>query len=182
MDAAHILPFSLNSFDSDDDNGDHRLKDAAHTCKGMLQSWTQLDIKTLSGTQTNLNSPSNAIYMTVTEHRYFRNFQFYLDKDATSIIDYDCKYPHDANKYRAKFNRDGRYFSNSVSEADVQFPPFVESDVLPPDPEFIRIHAAFAKVLHLTVAAECIYDYDDGGEGEGGFAELLISKLQIVAR
>ncbi|KAL0952226.1 hypothetical protein HGRIS_006516 [Hohenbuehelia grisea] len=155
MDAAHILPFSLNSFDSDDDNGDHRLKDAAHTCKGMLQSWTQLDIKTLSGTQTNLNSPSNAIYMT---------------------------YPHDANKYRAKFNRDGRYFSNSVSEADVQFPPFVESDVLPPDPEFIRIHAAFAKVLHLTVAAECIYDYDDGGEGEGGFAELLISKLQIVAR
>ncbi|KAL0952337.1 hypothetical protein HGRIS_006617 [Hohenbuehelia grisea] len=173
MHAAHIIPFALYSFQ---DKGDRRL-DAAHTWD-MLQAWTQLDIRNLSGSQ--INSPSNAIFMTTTEQDNFGKFQFYLDKDV---------YPVDDNKYRAKFVRQGLCFSNGQVEADVQFPPYAQSGVLPPNPEFIRIHAAFAKVLHLSAATEYIYDYDGSNEGEvdqrlaqeADFGELLISKLEIMA-
>lgn len=39
---------------------------------------------------------------------------------------------------------------------DVQFPMEADSGVAPPNPEFLRIHAAFAKVLHLSGAASFI--------------------------
>ena len=48
----------------------------------MLRSWTQIDLMPLVG--SNVNSPTNAIYMTMTEHIAFGQFQFYLDKDAVS--------------------------------------------------------------------------------------------------
>ena len=48
----------------------------------MLQSWTQIDIKEV--VESNINSPTNALYMTNDEHRAFGHFRFYLDKDAVS--------------------------------------------------------------------------------------------------
>ncbi len=48
----------------------------------MLWSWTQIDFRTL--VESNINSPTNAIYMTREEHATFRRFMFYLDKEAVS--------------------------------------------------------------------------------------------------
>jgi hypothetical protein len=45
----------------------------------MLRSWTRIDF-----IGSNVNSPTNAIYMTTVEHVAFRNFKIYLDKDAVS--------------------------------------------------------------------------------------------------
>jgi hypothetical protein len=50
----------------------------------MLQSWTQINIKELVG--SNINSPTNALYMTNGDHRAFGQFRFYLDKDAVSRL------------------------------------------------------------------------------------------------
>ncbi len=56
-------------------------RDAARTWD-MLQSWTQIDIKEVVG--SNINSPTNALYMTNNEHLAFGHFRFYLDKDVVS--------------------------------------------------------------------------------------------------
>jgi hypothetical protein len=48
----------------------------------MLQAWTRIDFETLVG--SDINSPTNAIYMTKTEHVYFGHFKLYFDKDAVS--------------------------------------------------------------------------------------------------
>ncbi|KAH9033503.1 hypothetical protein EDB85DRAFT_1951172 [Lactarius pseudohatsudake] len=50
----------------------------------MLQSWTRIDFKTLVG--PNINSPTNAIYMTSIEHEMFGRFEFYLDKEAVGCF------------------------------------------------------------------------------------------------
>jgi hypothetical protein len=91
MEAAHIIPFLLNGFDDnvigspeivrDVLSFSHlthfrRQRDVARTWD-MLQSWTQINFR-------NINSPTNAIYMTKTEHAAFGRFEFYLDKEAVS--------------------------------------------------------------------------------------------------
>ena len=35
---------------------------------------------------SNINSPTNAIYMTTAEHTAFGSFKFYLDKDVVSLF------------------------------------------------------------------------------------------------
>ena len=48
----------------------------------MLRSWSRIDFMALVG--SNINSPTNAIYMTTSEHTAFGSFKFYLDKDVVS--------------------------------------------------------------------------------------------------
>jgi hypothetical protein len=48
----------------------------------MLQAWTQIGFETLI--RSKINSPTNAIYMTKTEHVSFGHFELYFDKDAVS--------------------------------------------------------------------------------------------------
>ncbi|KAI9465261.1 hypothetical protein BJY52DRAFT_1246093 [Lactarius psammicola] len=48
----------------------------------MLRSWTQIDFRTL--VESNINSPTNAVYMTREERATFRRFMFYLDEEAIS--------------------------------------------------------------------------------------------------
>ncbi|KAH9046949.1 hypothetical protein EDB83DRAFT_1478739 [Lactarius deliciosus] len=58
----------------------------------------------------------------------------------------------------------------------------------PPNPEYLKIHAAFAKVLHLCGAAEYIERIERGAETEGtlhldgetDFASYLRSKIPII--
>jgi hypothetical protein len=97
MEATPIIPFLLNKFNDRAINPEFvrevhyfsRLThlrgqiDAAPTWD-MLRSWTQIDFKTLVG--SNINSPTNAIYMTYGEHFSFVHFDFYLDKEAVSCF------------------------------------------------------------------------------------------------
>ncbi|KAH8993056.1 hypothetical protein EDB86DRAFT_2830278 [Lactarius hatsudake] len=143
MATAHIVPFSLNKFD-DFVISRPEITNAARTWD-MLQSWTRIDLKTLVG--SNINSPMNAIYMTTTEHTMFRRFEFYLDKES---------YPDIPNKYKVRMVRQGSTLSNGSLDSDVEFPTLEVSSVEPPNPNCLKIHAAFAKVLHLCGVAEYI--------------------------
>lgn len=102
MQAAHIIPLSLNMFD---DGSNHKavslicvvwsvvysravplsqstsIVNAAYTWD-MLQSWTQIDLRGLVGAK--ITSPENGIYMTREDHDGFGSFEFYLDKEAVS--------------------------------------------------------------------------------------------------
>jgi len=173
MEAAHIIPFSLNNFD---EKG-AKFRDAARTWD-ILQSWTQIDIKEVVGSK--INSPANALYMTTSEHRAFGHFRFYLDKDV---------YPDVPNKYRVCVARTGYKLTNGQASADVEFQTLQQSGVEPPNPDFLRVHAAFAKVLNLCGAAGYFENVERDAERnvtlrlDGGtdFGVLLMSRVVIMA-
>ena len=50
----------------------------------MLQSWTQIDIKELVG--SNINSRASALYMTGGDHRAFGQFRFYFYDDLLLLM------------------------------------------------------------------------------------------------
>ncbi|KAJ7622994.1 hypothetical protein B0H17DRAFT_1112146 [Mycena rosella] len=171
MVAAHIIPLFLNNFN---DAGEHKtgvhLRDAAYTWD-MLQSWTQIDLQGLVGSK--ITSPQNGIYMTSDDHDNFGAFKFYLDKAA---------FPNDVNKYEARCLRNR--LSNGESSSIVTF-----SDQEPPKPEYLQIHAAFAKVLHLSGAAAHLQDLQRDAErmemlhldGLADFGQALTSKLAVLS-
>jgi hypothetical protein len=51
-------------------------------------------------------------------------------------------------------------------EVDVEFPTLEESTVEPPNPAYLKVHAAFAKVLHLSGVAEYIERVERDAEME----------------
>lgn len=51
--------------------------------------------------------------------------------------------------------------SNGKFDGVAQFPSKAESGIDPPDPELLRIHAAFAKVLGACGAAEVYTKWED---------------------
>ncbi|KAJ6587766.1 hypothetical protein B0H10DRAFT_2093598 [Mycena sp. CBHHK59/15] len=170
MAAAHIIPLFLNSFDdARDHKGKTKIRDAASTWD-ILQSWTQIDLRGLIGEK--ITSPPNGIYMTRDDHDNFGAFKFYLDKAA---------FPNDANKYRAVCLRNR--LSNGDRSSIVNF-----NDEEPPNPEYLRIHAAFAQVLHLSGAAEYLEElHRDAGrmemlhlDGRVDFGQALASQLAVL--
>ena len=79
--------------------------------------------------------------------------------------------------------------TNGQASADVKFRTLQQSGVEPPNPDFLRVHAAFAKVLNLCGVAEYFesVERDVGRSGalrlDGGtnFALLLMTRLAIMA-
>jgi hypothetical protein len=77
--------------------------------------------------------------------------------------------------------------SNGLHEVDVEFPTLEESTVEPPNPTYLKAHAAFAKVLHLSGASQYIESVERDAEMEGtlrpdgkmDFASYLRSKIAI---
>jgi hypothetical protein len=78
--------------------------------------------------------------------------------------------------------------SNGLREVDVEFRTLEESSVEPPSPEYLKVHAALAKVLHLCGAAEYIERVERDAEremtlrtnGETDFESYLQSRLVAV--
>ncbi|KAH9168291.1 hypothetical protein EDB89DRAFT_2074117 [Lactarius sanguifluus] len=169
MEPAHIMPFLLNKVDNRAIDG----RRSPHFWD-MLRSWTQIDFETL--VVPNINSPMNAIYMTRDEHDLFGHFTSYLDKEA---------YPGVPNKYKVRVARSYTSLSNGLHEVDVESPTRGESSVEPPNPDYLNVHAAFAKVLHLCGVAQYMESVDFEAEmegtlrlnGETDFGSYLQSKL-----
>ncbi|KAJ7091544.1 hypothetical protein B0H15DRAFT_241626 [Mycena belliarum] len=106
----------------------------------MFQLWTNLDLRKLCG--SDLNSPMNVISMSGDEHYSFGRFHFYLEEQMS------------ANQYKARMIQRGMTFTNGQKLLDVTFRTKEASGVEPPNSQFLRIHAAFAKVLNLCAVAE----------------------------
>ncbi|KIM47112.1 hypothetical protein M413DRAFT_422839 [Hebeloma cylindrosporum] len=169
MAATHIMPSSLNDFGEKEIGLEIRYD--------MLQSWTQIDLQSLAGTK--INSPANAILLSSLEHEAFRKFNIYLDKDA---------YPSSPNKYRMRLVRPSVVLTNGSRGCDVEFRTLAQSGIEPPNPTFIRAHAAFAKVLEFCGASQYFEsverDAEDFGflpeNGDTDIGSLLMAKLAIT--
>jgi hypothetical protein len=85
--------------------------------------------------------------------------------------------------------RDFLRLSNGRTSADVEFATSAESGFEPPNPIFLGVHAAFAKVLNLCGAAEYLESVERKAEDnatlhlnrERDFGLLLRYKLTALA-
>ncbi|KAH9920956.1 uncharacterized protein B0H18DRAFT_1022933 [Fomitopsis serialis] len=97
------------------------------------------------------------------------------------------KFPDVPNKHTTRMLAQGHLFSNGQGSADVEFRalPGIEA----PDPELLRIHAAFAQVLHLCGAADFMnehYRFDEGDvtlfmHPTEDFGRQLSARLAVLA-
>jgi len=79
--------------------------------------------------------------------------------------------------------------SDGSSEVDVEFRTLEESSVEPPNPDYLKVHAAFAKVLNICGAVDYMGMVERDAEmegtlsldGETDFASYLMSKLAVSA-
>ncbi|KAL9708594.1 hypothetical protein Ac2012v2_008139 [Leucoagaricus gongylophorus] len=165
LEAAHIIPLSLNGFDK---NRSSELREAAITWD-MLRSWTGIDLGKLVGSK--INTPENTILMCRDQHLDFGRYRWYLDKDA---------YPDNPNKYKAQGSRSNYRFTSGEATRDVEFLASAESMVKPPDPEIIRIHAAFARVLSLSGAIDYFDKVELSAEQLGGLSTDGTSDLELL--
>jgi hypothetical protein len=77
-----------------------------------------------------------------------------------------------------------------LSEVDVEFRTHEESSVEPPNPDYLKFHAALAKVLHLCGVAEYIERVERDAElegtlrlnGETDIASYLQSKFVVLCK
>ena len=90
------------------------------------------------------------------------------------------QYPDNPNKYKAQGSHSSyRFFYGEVT-VDVEFPAEAESMVKPPDPEIIRIHAAFARVLSLSGAIDYFDEVEWSAEQLGGLSTDGTSDLGLL--
>lgn len=91
------------------------------------------------------------------------------------------------NKYKVQMSRPQFRLSNRRDSADVQFRAVEDPDhIEPPNPEFLEVHAAFAKVLHISGAAEFVDKLQADGEPlfmhpTNDFAMIISHRLAILA-
>ena len=85
--------------------------------------------------------------------------------------------------------REGIRLTNGLCEVDVEFRTREESSIEPPNPQYLKVHAAFAKVLHISGAAEYVESIERDAEmegtlrlnGETDFGSYLRSKFVVLA-
>ena len=200
LQAAHILPVSLNKFQAASElvgldilslsNIWPAPQHNAAIAWDMLRSWTGIDVAKAAGSK--INAPENAILMTSGEHKGFGRFLWYLDKDAVSCL-FNLFYLSDwliigsilIIQTSIRGSLLNYQFSTREFSYDVEFWTEHESGVKLPDPEFIKIHAAFAHVLYESGAGQYFtqveYNAKELGElsadGKSDLALLLIDRL-----
>ena len=90
------------------------------------------------------------------------------------------QYPDNPNKYKAQGSHSSyRFFYGEVT-VDVEFPAEAESMVKPPDPEIIRIHAAFARVLSPSGAIDYFDKVEWSAKQLGGLSTDGTSDLGLL--
>ena len=85
-------------------------------------------------------------------------------------------------------SRRGITLSNGLREVNVEFRTREESSIEPPNPEYLKVHASLARVLHICGASEYIESVEKDAEmegtlrpnGETDFGSYLQSRLVVV--
>ncbi|KAF8868637.1 hypothetical protein CPB84DRAFT_1928018 [Gymnopilus junonius] len=127
-----------------------------NTSKDTFQAWTQIDVNKFA--MSSMNTSANTIYMARDRRNFFVQFAFYLD-EASPVV---------PNKYKDP----------------VEFPTLAESGIDLPNPEFLKIHAACAKVLNISGIEKYVGSLEEGAKNNDlslfsreDFSALLRFKL-----
>lgn len=133
--AAHILPFSLMSADT------NKTLFKKCTIWSVIKSFTNIEFTELNG--DNINSLTNVLTLDTGLHKFFGPLDFWFEA-----------VPGVSNTYQLR-KADPSYFRDAVKDgAEVTFmSPNPELYPLP-DPRYLAFHAAVAKVVHMAGMAE----------------------------
>ncbi|KIJ36880.1 hypothetical protein M422DRAFT_34049, partial [Sphaerobolus stellatus SS14] len=161
LEVAHIVPFSLNDFVSDDNN---TILESAVTWV-MIKHWTAISIQELIG--EGINEPANAILFCANGHKQFGDFSVHFEPT-------DVEHCYVTSSQFDEFDNINVDFRSN-------------SGIPPPDPRYLALHAAFAKVLFASGAGEYIERYYRDQAELGVLASdgstdvsILLSRLYII--
>ncbi|TDL26861.1 hypothetical protein BD410DRAFT_472711 [Rickenella mellea] len=129
LEASHILPYSLHDCN---ENDPQKFADAAATWD-MIKNWTSTDILAIA--RNDINDASNAMMLNKTDHDNFGNFRWWFEPQG------------EPNTYVVKSRR-----RSSIEGRTVRFKDHSNKGIPLPSPEYLAIHAAFAKVFHASGA------------------------------
>jgi hypothetical protein len=151
----------------------------------MIRSWTSLDIKKVSGAK--INGTANAILLRADSDKAFGEFKLWFDSTVcilgtivppTRLIFLQGY----ANVYTVSSNLNLEYvdqlvtFNNNDTTENIDLP----------DPQILKIHAAFCRVFYASGAADCFddvrrYKDDTGVLSADGSSNLdLLVNLSLV--
>ncbi|KIJ29826.1 hypothetical protein M422DRAFT_36806, partial [Sphaerobolus stellatus SS14] len=158
LEVAHIIPFALNDFASDDNRAIHK----SAVIWVMIKHWTAVDL-----TGEGINEPTNAILFCPNGHDQFGSFSVFFEPTEVQ----HCYVA--SSQYKGFDNIHVDFRSNSR--------------VLPPNPRYLAIHAAFAKVLFASGAGKYIGRYyrdqaEIGVLASNGSTDvsILLSRLYMI--
>ncbi|KAJ5575562.1 hypothetical protein N7535_002488 [Penicillium sp. DV-2018c] len=173
LEAAHIIPFALGSFQSNDSEAVHRHA----TIWVNLRRYFPV-LRRLSFTSEDINSEKNVLMLDMVLHKEFGQFRVIFE--ATGL----------ANQYRVK------NFPEAVTGAIENLPRnrlirfrVHKGNCELPDPALLKIHARIGNFLHMSGRAETIdkilEDFDDCGglapDGSSNLEGLLaVSRLSLL--
>ncbi|KAF8515758.1 hypothetical protein BU17DRAFT_93153 [Hysterangium stoloniferum] len=162
LEVAHIIPFSLNDF-AVDDNGE------AHSSAVnwvMIKNWTSVPIQNLMG--DGIYDSSNGILLCSNGHSLFGSFKFWFEPTRN-------QHCYVVRSRLTPLNGMSVNFRST-------------SGISPPDPRYLAIHAAFAKVLRASGAAEYLEsifrDQEEiaiARDGSTDISSLLANKFASVS-
>lgn len=137
--AAHILPFSVMSADT------NKILFKKCTIWSVIKSFTNIEFKELSG--NNINSLTNVITLDTGVHKFFGPLRIWFEA-----------VPGKANTYKIKKSQD-RVLRGIVDEGTEVIFTSPDPEAYPlPDPRYLAFHAAVAKVVHMAGMAEHLDD------------------------
>ncbi|KAG8833547.1 hypothetical protein FRC17_010518 [Serendipita sp. 399] len=184
--AAHIIPFHLVDFKrnpstpkaekstanlgQDPEQANSKIKRAAAFWD--IVSWFgNIDLEGLNG--PNINRLDNIIILSQSAHSYFDNLEMWLDE-----------VPEFKNRYKVYLIPDYRL---NTLKPEVQFTTS-DADQLPvPNPAYLRLHAACAKIAYMSGIADIIHDLETKMEemdvlaADGSSVDVLQYKLAAIA-
>lgn len=173
LEAAHIIPFALGSFQPND----RQAVDRQATIWVNLRRYFPV-LRQLSFTSEQINSEKNVLMLSMMLHKEFGQFRVIFE--ATGVT----------HQYRIKS------FPDAVTDAIQNLPRnrlvtfrVHKGNWELPDPELLKIHACIGNFLHMSGQAESIdkvlEDFEDRGglapDGSSNLEDLLaVSRLSLL--
>ncbi|KAJ5263782.1 hypothetical protein N7478_011387 [Penicillium angulare] len=171
LEAAHIIPVALGSFDKYDPESVTRHRTLWNTFARYFPA-----VERYCQDSTLINEERNILTLTSTQHREFGEFRLVLEE--TRVV----------NQYKVKTFRDTYYEAkqNIPISKTIKFKKHAgEWDL--PDPMLIKVHAAIGNFLHMSGGGESIdrilREIDDhdlfASDGSSNLADLLQVSLSL---
>ncbi|KAF9472842.1 hypothetical protein BDN70DRAFT_886520 [Pholiota conissans] len=163
LEAAHILPFALNT-----NNFTDPTLAGTRTTWHIFKNWTGIDLDSLV-IREKINTSSNAILMNISDlQAQFAKFKIWFEPIPGHENHYTVKTSRRVRLLNGKVNAIARFRSREDSSGGIELP----------DPAFLRIHAALAKVLHACGAVDVFDEWERDFRQGGGV--LVTDKQSMV--
>ncbi|KIY70354.1 hypothetical protein CYLTODRAFT_442037 [Cylindrobasidium torrendii FP15055 ss-10] len=167
LEAAHILPASLN----------YNVSTESATTWDMFKHWTGIRPQDCAGEL--ITRPANGLLLSEREHGALSSFKLWFEPVTSA----NAPIPNTYKVCLRNFDPSALPVPQQVTFRDDQL--FQNQLIPPPAPDLLKIHAAFAKVLHACGALELYEQWEDESGTSGKVFDqnslgLLNARLRAI--